>query len=362
MVASTVSTEEAGNQTYQTGHMGLIFGQGFSFSGYERNGVFLNRQGKTYRNISGISGADSILDGRAATLADFDNDGDMDLFVTTIQDDAHLLYRNNLGSKQGHIRVTLKGTESGTDAFGTIVKLKTSHGIQTQVSGGGGFISQNDRRLLFGLGADTQADWLEVTWPSGKVQRFDSLKRGASVLVVEGKDEVQPVDEKAFRLADPIDRDSDWRQLTFKKGAHFPEVSISAVGDGLALAGQTLPKGKSYFLNLWATWCGPCRKEMPELERLKAEFEAKGIQLVGLSVDQDMPLDEIESFARGMGVSYSLGHLAESEFSKLFSGAQLTVPFSILIDQDGKVIDVFSGWNPETEHRLLAWLAKATFK
>ena len=99
-MASTLTDEKAGNDSYQNNHMSLIFKQGFSFSGYERNGLFLNRAGTQFKDISGVSGVDSILDGRSSVMADFDNDGDLDLFQTTIQKDGHLFYRNNVGQKK----------------------------------------------------------------------------------------------------------------------------------------------------------------------------------------------------------------------------------------------------------------------
>ena len=71
-----------GNETYQNDHLSLIFRDGFSFSGFERDLLSLNIQGDRFKDISGVSGIDSVLDGRAAVLADFDNDGDLDVFLT----------------------------------------------------------------------------------------------------------------------------------------------------------------------------------------------------------------------------------------------------------------------------------------
>ena len=138
----------------------LMFGQGFSFSGYERDPLYLNLGNKKFTDISGVSGIDSITDGRAGVFADFDNDGDLDVFSTTIQHQSHLLFRNNVGSDAKHLRVMLEGgVENTSDAFGSVVRVKTSAGVLTKIkSGGSGFISQHDPRLLFGLGKDERAD------------------------------------------------------------------------------------------------------------------------------------------------------------------------------------------------------------
>jgi len=141
VVVSTVGDVKAGNEGYQNDHMRLLFNEGFSFSGYERNHLFLNLEGKGFKDISGVSGIDSISDGRAAVTADFDNDGDLDILVTTIQGEGHLLFRNNVGHNNHFIRIALEGRASGKDAFGAIVRLKTDQGILTRVKSGGQRIS-----------------------------------------------------------------------------------------------------------------------------------------------------------------------------------------------------------------------------
>ena len=100
-----------------------------------------------YFEVSGLSGMDSITDGRAGVFADFDNDGDLDVFSTTIQGQSHLLFRNNVGSANNFLRVSLQGTNAGKDAFGAVVRVKTTAGIETKIkAGGSGFVSQNDLR------------------------------------------------------------------------------------------------------------------------------------------------------------------------------------------------------------------------
>ena len=143
----------------------LMFGQGFSFSGYERDPLYLNLGTKKFTDISGVSGIDSITDGRAGVFADFDNDGDLDVFSTTIQNQAHLLFRNNVGQDNNFLRIELEGGAGiSRDAFGSVVRVKTSAGILTKIkSGGSGFISQNDPRLLFGFG----------TRRAGRIDRCD---------------------------------------------------------------------------------------------------------------------------------------------------------------------------------------------
>jgi peroxiredoxin len=337
--------------------MSLMFKEGLSFSGYERDGLYLNLEGHKFKDISGVSGIDSISDGRSPVIADFDNDGDYDVFLNTIQGEGHLLFRNNVGQDKEFIRVTLEGTDSGKDAFGAVIRLKTDQGLQTQVrSGGNGFMAYHDPRVLFGMGTGREADWIEVTWPSGRIDKLGPVKSGTSVRIVEGATDPGLLVEKKATLPDPVTRaDAFWAQLKIRKGDPLPDFDLKVLESGVLKGQATLKKGKRYFLNFWATYCGPCRKEMPELQKLHPRFLEKGIELVGVSLDETP--DGVQPFVDRLGVSYPL-YLADPAKvgERLFSGDQFYIPLSMLVDGEGQVLDVYSGWSPETEERILELL------
>lgn len=359
MVASTAGEQEAGNDQYQQAHMGLIFKQGLSFSGYERDHLYLNLDGEKYKDISAVSGIDSLSDGRSAVLADFDNDGDMDVFLTTIQGEGQLLFRNNVGQDNQSIRVALEGNGSGKDAFGAIVRAKTSRGIQAQVkSGGGGFLAQHDARLLFGLGKDSGVEWLEVSWPSGKVQRLGPLAAGESVKVLEGVDQYQKLKDRRARLPEPLSREETfWRKTRLTKGKPLAPLPVRSLSGDARTQTFSPEPGVSYLLNFWATWCAPCRQEMPELQKLSPEFEARGIRLIGISLDQEVGPSEVQSFADSLGVKYPLLMLQPDGIERIFSPEQVFVPLSLLVDQTGRVAQIYPGWSAETERRIKQLLA-----
>ena len=108
MVASQAGQAKAGNQVYRDEHLGKIFQEGLSFSGYERDHLYMSLGSGRFVEISGVSGTDSLTDGRGAVFADFDNDGDLDVFLTAIQGKAHSLFRNNVGSENSFVRVALE--------------------------------------------------------------------------------------------------------------------------------------------------------------------------------------------------------------------------------------------------------------
>ncbi|NNE65420.1 MAG: redoxin family protein [Pyrinomonadaceae bacterium] len=333
----------------------LMFGQGFSFSGYERDPLYLNLGTKKFLDISGVSGIDSISDGRSAVFADFDNDGDLDVFLTTIQNEAHLLFRNNVGSEAGSLRIELLGdSEIGRDAFGSVVRIKTSAGILTKIkSGGSGFMSQHDPRLTFGLGNDEGVESIEVTWSNGKKEVFKGrVAAGSTVRLEKGTGVAELFELDKASLPDPLSKAERFAKgLKIAVGEPMPDFPVSLL-DGTSVTMKSRYKpGRSTVVNIWATWCSPCAKEMPELEKLSPRLEAAGIDLIGLNVDSEKDAD-VEGFVKKFGVTYPILVGGVPAIEKIYATDQLTVPISILVDQNGNIKEVLPGWSAETEKRF----------
>ncbi len=353
MVAASERVEPAGSERYHDSHMGAIFKEGFSFSGYERDLLALNRGDGTFLDISGVSGIDSLSDGRGAAFADFDNDGDLDVFLTAAQREAHHLFRNNVGSRNGFLRVSLEGTRAGRDAYGAVVRVKTSAGIQAKLkSGGSGFVSHHDGRLLFGLGADAAAQWVEVVWPGGTSERVEGVAANSSIRLVQGASGFAPVAENRFRLVDPLDpAAARLAGLGFRVGDVFPDLRLRALDGEPRLLGELLRPGRKCLVNLWATWCGPCAEEIPELQRLQADLRRSGVDLVGISVDLETA-SNVPDYVRARGVEYPIYTTDVSGMEGLFPRGEATVPATALLDHEGRVLQIFSGWSRQSEEAL----------
>jgi thiol-disulfide isomerase/thioredoxin len=331
----------------------LMFGEGFSFSGYERDPLYLNLGTKKFMDISGISGIDSISDGRAGVFADFDNDGDLDVFSNTIQGQSHLLFRNNVGQENRYLRLALEGARM-RDAFGAVVRVKTSQGTLTKIkSGGSGFISQHDPRLLFGLGRDERAEWIEVTWPGGKVERFEGdFAAGTFHQLKEGTGRGAALSVARTRLPDPLTADELFLQtLKIAAGRPAPELTLkTAAGAPVALKSLLKP-GRRLLVNVWATWCTPCRIEMPELDKLRVRLAARGLDLVGLNVDTD-PKADVRGFLRENRVGYPIYLGGVPAVESLYATDELSVPLSFVVDERGVVTEVIRGWSARTQRRF----------
>jgi thiol-disulfide isomerase/thioredoxin len=335
------------------GQQGALLKAGFSFSGFERDLVMLNRGDGTFLDISGASGADSVTDGRGAIYADVDNDGDLDIFLRAMHGPAHLLLENRIGQKNGFIRISLQGTASGLDAYGAVVRMATESGILTRFkSGGSGFLSQSDPRLLFGLGSDPGATSIEVTWPSGTTTKYPGVAAGSSLLLVEGEAEAQLVPERRFSL--PAVQDAESRleaRLTFSRGQALPDLTLeNLAGESISLR-EISSAGHRTLINLWATWCLPCAAEMPELQELHAAGDGE-IEVVGLSLDRPQDREKIPEFLESMGVTYPIYTVDPASYPELFKGGSIPVPLSIVLDEQGRVEALFSGWSRETRRHL----------
>ena len=333
----------------------LMFGQGFSFSGYERDPLYLNLGTKKFMDISGVSGIDSITDGRAGVFADFDNDGDLDVFSTTIQNQAHLLFRNNVGQDGNHLRIALEGGVKNTrDAFGSVVRVKTSAGILTKIkSGGSGFISQHDPRLLFGLGRDARAEWVEVTWANGNVERFDGdLVAGTTLLLREGTGKAQSLSLSIANLPDPLTKTEIFaRTLKIAIGKPLPDFAVRRLNGVASSAKKQFKPGRQTLINIWATWCIPCAKEMPELEKMRSRLSARNIDVIGLNVDTENNAN-VRKYVAQKRVTYPIIIGGVPAIEQIYATDELTVPLSILVDEKGIVRDLIPGWSAETQRKF----------
>ena len=99
-------------------------------------------------------------------------------------------------------------------------------------------------------------------------------------------------------------------------------------------------RGKVVLINFWATWCPPCRAEMPELVRLQREHAAQGLRIIGITYPPERKA-RVQRFARSLKVNYPIV-LGTRQIKARFSSEE-TLPLTVVIDRDGKVKEIISG-------------------
>jgi hypothetical protein len=148
------------------------------------NALFQNRGDGTFRDISRLTKSDHTGCGRGLAVADFDGDGHLDMLIANYGQPPTLL--RNSGTANKWLQVRLVGTRSNRDGIGARLTLTAGGRRQArEVASGTSFLSQHSLVQHFGLGKLERADWLEIRWPSGQVQRLEGIAANQVLTVVE---------------------------------------------------------------------------------------------------------------------------------------------------------------------------------
>lgn len=155
----------------------------------QRRLLFRNLDGQRFEDMSLKSGdgVSAAYSGRGLAVGDYDNDGDVDVVITNMNDRPSLL-RNEGGNRNRFLNVRLVGTISNRSAIGARVRvLLEGRTLMDEVRSGSTFMSQSDLRLHFGLGQSQAIKGLEIDWPSGAKEKVSRVEPNTFITIVEGK-------------------------------------------------------------------------------------------------------------------------------------------------------------------------------
>ena len=333
------------------------------FSGSERDYVFCNRGGKSFDDLSLVSGLDHPGDARGLATFDYDRDGWVDLALANANTPQLVFFRN----RQGDVKAAgaappvlafrfVGGKRDGVPAGGgERWTPRDGYGAQVRVSLGGatllrehrcgeGMSSQNSSVLLVGIGDAGRAATVEVRWPSGRTSSVGAVDAGTLVTVFE-----DPAENggRAARLA-PYRAAPPEAAIALASGAAKPRPS------GVALDGGRVPgiadDGLVVYTSM-ATWCGVCKGELPQIARLRESFAATEVGLVAVPIDTTDDDAKLERYVAAFQPRYDLRTDLGRDpvFRGVFSGVVQAatgldgLPSTIVTDKDGRVLHAMAG-------------------
>jgi peroxiredoxin len=169
------------------------------------------------------------------------------------------------------------------------------------------------------------------------------------VLVVAALLAMSPEDASA----DPF---QELSLVRLAKPTRAPDFTVPSLAGGM-LAVQEY-RGTVVFLNFWATWCPPCKEEMPSMERLYRRFKGRGFTILAISLDTGNP-GKVAAFVKALDLTFPIGLDLKGEVANRYAIRGL--PGSFLIDRSGDIVAVAIGprdWDSRPAHEALEVLLK----
>jgi thiol-disulfide isomerase/thioredoxin len=140
--------------------------------------------------------------------------------------------------------------------------------------------------------------------------------------------------------------------------ANLPPLAANILNTEVKLLdGKTLRladyKGKVVVLDMWATWCGPCRVEIPHLIELGREYGPQGVEVIGLTTeDPESDEQKVRDFVRQFKIDYKVGWI-EGEMAMALANGRNSIPQTFIITRDGRLLKQFVGFNPTSSPPMI---------
>ena len=336
---------------------------GRSFSGNERNCFFINLGNGKFADISGLSGLDFPDDGRAISVTDWDNDGDLDLWITNRNAPRLRLMRNDTKKVNSFISLRLRGNGKtvNKDAIGARIEIINGKDsgkfkqIQT-LRAGQGFLSQSSKWIQFALNETIESINIKISWTDGTVSKIEDVLPNKKYIIRQENstaEEVKLESEKNNLVSSPGLKTSPSQVARIPAITLFKGPTINLRKNGIEKQNN---KNKSHqLINLWATWCAPCLQEMAHFRDHKKTLIDNEVELIAVNVDEldsqndnsKKPSDVIKKmnfpFPSISANKQLMEILQRIHDQSVGLNEPLPIPSSFLIDPNGDVSVIYKG-------------------
>jgi hypothetical protein len=326
--------------------------EGYSYNGYERNHVYLNMGNAEYADVSPISDADYLDDGRVASRVDWDGDGYEDLLLVNRTGPRLRLLRNLQGAGSNRIAIELTGKNGPAGAIGARVRVTRADGkpVTRTVYAGEGLLGQSSTRLFFGLGDQDAPVQVDIRWPDGEEQSIESLAPNRGWEIHQGGENSEwafkksPFEGRAGSGVEPNPRGVErcalaasmpLRSLTFSRDDGMREP-IGKLGTGPKLLVLWDPDSRSgeAFLRQLATITGRIANNGTTVIPVSLEGESDGMDV----------LQELGFSAQALQATASDLMVIESLLMEAINTYDsIDLPLSLLLDENSRLCALYYG-------------------
>lgn len=337
--------------------MGMLAEKGgLSWSGRESNRVFLNLGGARFADVSGLTGADWLTDGRACARLDWDGDGREDLVLRSRNAPRLRLMMNHWPRPGNWLQFDLVGVECNRDAIGAHVFVEAGElRARGAVRAGEGFLAASSKRLHFGLGSEPAAQRVRVRWPGGATEEFENLAANRRWRIVQGAGRAEPVvtggDEPALP---PVPAPAPALAVAPTRVPLIASLPLAL----LPMPAWTDPArtvgdlgGTPVLLNFWSPDCASCLEEFELLKKRRAPLERTGLRIVPMLVEDEQSTGTARALLGGYGLAEHAGALdarARDALALVFQetlwdSEEMPLPCSLLLDRRGQLRVIYLG-------------------
>ena len=316
-----------------------------------------------FADISGLSGLDFPDDGRAISVTDWDNDGDLDLWITNRNAPRLRLMRNDTKKVNSFISLRLRGNGKtvNKDAIGARIEIINGKDsgkfkqIQT-LRAGQGFLSQSSKWIQFALNETIESINIKISWTDGTVSKIEDVLPNKKYII-----------RQENSTAEEVKLESEKNNLVSSPGLKTPPSQVARIPAITLFKGPTINlrkngiekqnnKNKSHqLINLWATWCAPCLQEMAHFRDHKKTLIDNEVELIAVNVDEldsqnnnsKKPSDVIKKmnfpFPSISANKQLMEILQRIHDQSVGLNEPLPIPSSFLIDPNGDVSVIYKG-------------------